>query len=224
MPEHNEGANTITRTYRAAIRLGEDFVTLEETIRLPLDATDDDIQQAVALGWRIYQAQHESLQGQVAALRETQPSPASAPITIRNPEAPASDRQRSLIASLQHDIHWDNQQLASYAGERGIDLVEMTKGQASSFIDELKRLSETRASYGRAESEEPAASNEPGTISERQRQALAKLAQERGIDAEDEVQQTYGVPLTDLSNQQASELIRAWQPPRGRGKAAPDQP
>jgi hypothetical protein len=33
---------TVARTYRAAIRIGEDFITLEETIALPIDASDEE--------------------------------------------------------------------------------------------------------------------------------------------------------------------------------------
>ena len=37
----------VTRTYRAAIRCGEDFITIEETIALPPTASDAEIAQAV---------------------------------------------------------------------------------------------------------------------------------------------------------------------------------
>ena len=33
----------VSRTYRAAIRIGEDFITMEETIALPLDASDEEV-------------------------------------------------------------------------------------------------------------------------------------------------------------------------------------
>jgi hypothetical protein len=63
-------ANTVARTYRAAIRQGEDFITLEETIVLPLDATDKQIADAIGLGWRIYRAQQEAVKAQIADIRQ----------------------------------------------------------------------------------------------------------------------------------------------------------
>lgn len=131
----------ITRTYRAAIRLGEDFITLEETIALPLDATDDQVAQAVDLGWRIYRAQREAATAQIADVRAVTPAQ---PMTIREPDAPASDKQRAYVATLQDQLRWGSEQMGAYAAEQGIDLVTMTKGQASEFIDGLKALAEER--------------------------------------------------------------------------------
>lgn len=134
--EHRSEA-TVSRTYRAAIRIGEDYVTLEETIILPLDATDEEIQKAVELGWRIYQAQRSAIEAQTASIREAQPAPQ--PPTVRDPDAPASERQRHYIAALQEDLSWTNEQLAAFAQDHHVDLVTMTKGQASAFIDSLKK-------------------------------------------------------------------------------------
>ena len=47
MPTPRNDERSVTRTYRAAVRLGEDFITLEETVTLPLDATDEEVQKAV---------------------------------------------------------------------------------------------------------------------------------------------------------------------------------
>lgn len=60
---------TIARTFRTAMRIGEDFITLEETITMPADATDDELEQAVQLGWRIFKAQRESCDMQVDDIR-----------------------------------------------------------------------------------------------------------------------------------------------------------
>ena len=46
-PRKSSDERLVSRTYRAAIRLGEDFITLEETISLPLDASDEEVTQAV---------------------------------------------------------------------------------------------------------------------------------------------------------------------------------
>jgi hypothetical protein len=211
MAVQREDSAAITRTYRASVRIGEDFLTLEETVSLPLDASDEDIAQAVALGWRIYQAQHESLEAQVAQMREARlaAAPAASPPTVREPDAPASERQRGYIARLQNDLAWSDDQLAHYASEHGIRLVDLTRGQASSFIDGLKRLSEEQATYHAAGS--TAEDSEPAPLTERQHQALSRLAQERGIDLDTAVAEQYGVGVHELSGQQASELIRSWQ-------------
>jgi hypothetical protein len=202
----------VTRTYRAAVRIGEDFFTLEETISLPLDASDETIQQAAELGWRIYQAQHDALQGQIASLREAQGPPA--PVTIRDPEAPASEKQRNYIASLQHALHWSDEQITNYAQEQGFHLLDLNRGQASKFIDGLKQLAEQRAPY------EANADSANRPITEQQHQALLKLAQERNIDLETEIQRQFGVASGAISKQQAGDLIQAWQ----RALRGSDQP
>ncbi len=228
---------SVTRTYRTAIRLGEDFITLEETISLPLGASDEEVQQAVELGWRIYQAQRAALEAQVASVRESQPAPA--PIVVRDPDAPASDKQRHYIATLQEQLAWSNEQLGVYANEHTVDLVTMTKGQASSFIDGLKRLAEERTRYHterRAQAvaedeppipaqptvdslpaserparsaEQPAADSPPA--SERQIQALKRLAQSLNLSLEAESERRFGVTVSQLSDEQARILLSEWQ-------------
>ena len=134
-----EQAPLVSRTYRAAIRLGEDFVTLEETVVLPIDATDEEIAQAVDLGWRIFAAQRATAEQQISDIRAGMPA-VPLQIRMREPDAPASDKQRNYIATLQEQLGWSSEQLAAYAQEQEIDLVSMTKGQASAFIDGLKAL------------------------------------------------------------------------------------
>jgi hypothetical protein len=129
----------ISRTYRAAIRLGEDFVTLEETITLPIDATEDEIGQAVDLGWRIFAVQRAAAEEQISEIRAGMPA-VPPQIRMRDPDAPASDNQRNYIATLQSKLAWTSEQLATYAEEQSVDLVTMTKAQASTFIDGLKAL------------------------------------------------------------------------------------
>lgn len=219
---------SVTRTYRAAIRLGEDFITLEETITLPIDASDDEVQQAVDLGWRIYRAQREAVEGQIATVREGQA--AAAPITVRDPDAPASEKQRNYIATLQDNLSWSNEQLAGYASEHGVDLVTMTKGQASGFIDGLKKLADERARYN-AESKarmaaEPAEATAGGgqPASERQLQALARLAQSRALDLDAEAERRYGVASEQLSDEQARAMLSEWQARPARGNARKPEP
>lgn len=206
----------VTRTYRTAIRLGEDFITLEETITLPVEASDADIQQAVDLGWRIYTTQREALERQIAGIRDSYAS-GIAPITIRDPDAPASEKQRNYIAALQDDLTWSSEQIASYAQEFGLDLVMMTKGQASGFIDNLKKLAEERSQYHTSGQAQPSSGGEDGVITERQHRALLKLADERGVDLEAETRQRFGAESGAISSAEASTLLTEWQ--RG-GRAA----
>jgi hypothetical protein len=209
MTDQPDKRASITRTYRAAVRLGEDFITLEETITLPIDADEQHIQQAVEQGWRIYQAQHASIQGQIAEIREAlQVTPS--PPGIREPDAPASDKQRNFIGTLQHNLNWSNEQLTSFASEHGFNLLELTKGQASEFIDVLKRAAGERSPSGR---------NDMAPISDQQQRALRRMAGERGISLEDEVQQRFGLELQSLNNRQAGELIQEWQGQRSKRRA-----
>jgi len=206
---------SVTRTYRAAVRLGEDYITLEETITLPLTASDDDVQQAVELGLRIYRAQREAVEQQVAGIREAQGAPAA--ITVRDPESPASEKQRNYIATLQDNLTWSSDQLSTYAGEHSVDLVTLTKGQASSFIDGLKKLADERVRY-QAEPRPRAIADDPladgvgsQPASEKQLQALARLAQSRALDLDQESERRFGISSSDLSDEQARMLLSEWQ-------------
>ena len=219
---------TVSRTYRAAIRIGEDFITLEETIALPLDASDEEVTQAVELGWRIYRAQREAAEAQVTDIRSTIGAPA--PITVRDPDSPASDKQRNYIATLQDNLAWNSEQLAAYAEDQSVDLVTMTKGQASLFIDGLKKLAEERATYAdstRAKAPASAPQNtrpaEPsaGTgqahgaapVNEKQIHAMERLAQQQGLDLDMEARRRFGVVAHGLTYDQASSLLRDLQRP-----------
>jgi hypothetical protein len=222
-PRKGGDERLVSRTYRAAIRIGEDFITLEETIALPLDASDEEVAQAVELGWRIYRAQREAVEEQIAGVRETAGPPPA--ITVRDPDAPASDKQRNYIATLQDNLTWTSEQLATYAQEQQVDLVTMTKGQASTFIDGLKKLSEERSTYGRAQTpraEEPAGGNggngtprqaDGSPLNEKQLHALERLAQQQGLDLDTEARRRYGVVAHGMTYEQASALLREWQRP-----------
>lgn len=219
-PRKSTDDRTVSRTYRAAIRLGEDFITLEETITLPIDASDDEVAQAVDLGWRIYRAQREAADAQIVETRGSASAPA--PIVVRDPDSPASEKQRHYIAALQEDLSWSSEQLVTYADEQMLDLVTMTKGQASVFIDGLKKLAEERTQYNDAarkpqatRAEEPAqngnraASGQP--INEKQLHALERLAQQQGLDLDMESRRRFSVVAHGLTYEQASALLREWQ-------------
>jgi len=215
----------ISRTYRAAIRIGEDFITLEETIALPLEASDEEVAQAVDLGWRIYRAQREAAEAQIADVRGSAGAPA--PIIVRDPDAPASDKQRNYVVTLQDNLAWNSEQLASYAEEQSVDLVTMTKGQASLFIDGLKKLAEERSTYGdstrakapasRAETPAGATTTARPTdgapVNEKQLHAMERLAQQHGLNLDTESRQRFGVVAHDLTYEQAAALLRELQRP-----------
>ncbi|GAB4201422.1 MAG: hypothetical protein OHK0022_23470 [Roseiflexaceae bacterium] len=218
---------SVTRTYRAAIRIGEDFITLEETITLPADASDEEIGQAVDLGLRIYRAQREAIDAQISAIRETAGAPA--PITVRDPDAPASDKQRNFIANLQDSLGWSSEQLAAYAQDQGLDLVTLNKGQASTFIDGLKKLADERSTYpegaGRGRNDGRAANgngNGNGApANDKQISALERLAQQNGFDLEAETRRRYNIPVARLSADQAAALLKDLQrPAQNRREAA----
>jgi hypothetical protein len=182
-----EHAHLISRTYRAAIRLGEDFVTMEETVVLPIDASDEEIAQAVDLGWRIFAAQRGTVEQQIGEIRAGMPA-GGPQIRMREPDAPASDKQRNYIVTLQEQLGWSSEQFVAYAQEQQIDLAGMTKAQASAFIDGLKALvgqtAETaprqdRAANGRAQ---VAAPTEP---TQARRGAIGRATVAAGQDKDD---------------------------------------
>jgi hypothetical protein len=223
----------VSRTYRAAIRIGEDFITMEETIALPLDASDEEVTQAVELGWRIFRAQREAADAQVTDIRSAIGTPA--PITVRDPDSPASDKQRNYIVTLQDNLAWNSEHLAAYAEEQNVDLVTMTKGQASVFIDGLKKLTEERAAYGdsarakapasasqnarpaepAAAAPSPSASSAPNAalVNDKQIHAMERLAQQQGLNLDAESRRRFGVATQSLTYEQASSLLRDLQRP-----------
>jgi hypothetical protein len=230
-PRKSGDERTVSRTYRAAIRIGEDFITLEETIALPLDASDEEVAQAVELGWRIYRAQREAADAQVTDIRSTIGAPQ--PITVRDPDSPASDKQRNYIVTLQDNLTWNSEQLAAYAEDQSVDLVTMTKGQASLFIDGLKKLAEERATYGDGARAKSPSSTSPSArpaessaavarasaaqsaapVNEKQIHAMERLAQQQGIDLDMESRRRFGVVAHGLTYEQASALLRDLQRP-----------
>jgi hypothetical protein len=237
-PRKSGDDRMVSRTYRAAIRIGEDFITMEETIALPLDASDEEVTQAVDLGWRIFRAQREAADAQVTDIRSAIGTPA--PITVRDPDSPASDKQRNYIATLQDNLAWNSEHLAAYAEEQNVDLVTMTKGQASVFIDGLKKLSEERVAYGdSARTKAPAGAPPPTRpadnagpansaqnttpVNEKQIHAMERLAQQHGLDLNKESHRRFDVDAHRLTYEQASSLLRELQRP-ANGRRVVNEP
>jgi hypothetical protein len=210
----------VTRTYRAAIRCGEDFITIEETIALPPTASDDEIAQAVDTGLRIYRIQQAAIEAQMASIREAHPNTGP---RILDPEAPASEKQRSYLEYLATTLEWPAGQLQSFLREQGATLESLTKGQASEIIDSLKKqLDGGQAAHAdgapAAEQTVMAAVNGPAApvnnapASTRQIAALQRVAGQHGVNIADEARARFGVEsLNDLSSHEAGALLQDLQ-------------
>lgn len=220
----------VTRTLRAAIKVGEDYYTVEETISLPPTASDEQIEQAVATGLRMYEAQRAAVEGQVRILRE-QVVAQPLPVQIREPDAPASDKQRAYMDYLLKELNWDTERLSAFAAERMLNLLTLTKREASELIDELKHIAtgtpaqavepvaaEASQADDQPSVEEPAAADRQAILpigelaTQRQVRALERLIEERGIDVEGELRARYGGrQIADLSMDEAGQLLSEWQ-------------
>lgn len=233
----NNEQPTVSRTFRAAIRIGEDFYTVEETITLPIDAGDEEIAQAVDAGMRIYEAQRGAAETQIRTLR-AQVAANPLPIQIRDPDAPASEKQRAYMDYLLGELGWDTDRLHTFVVERQLDLLTLTKREASELIDQLKGVLDARGTEGEpaepaaepAATEEPAALEQPTPLRQallpvgdpataRQVKAIERLAEERGIDMIGELRVRYGGrAVNQLSIDEAGQLLTEWQqrPRNGR--------
>ncbi len=209
---------TVSRTFRAALRIGEDFYTVEETLTLPVDASDEQIAAAVQTGLRIYEAQRAAAETQVRELR-AQVVSSPLPIQIREPDAPASDKQRSYMDYLVNELGWDHERLQAYASEHNYNVLTLNKREASELIDQLKGLLDAR--NGEAAEEQALRPAEPtrqailpvgDLATARQVKALERLAEERGVDMQGELKARYGDrPIAELSIDEAGQLLTEWQ-------------
>jgi len=89
------------------------------------------------LGWM-----DESELETVPAARRTTVDTSTGEIRDVAPDAgpPASDKQRGFIAGLQDKLGWSSEQFAIYAKEHKIDLVALSKAEASYLIEQLQLL------------------------------------------------------------------------------------
>jgi hypothetical protein len=221
----NELQSLVTRTLRAAVKIGDDYYTIEETISLPPTANDDQITEAVDAGLRIYTAQREAVEAQVRALRD-QVIAQPLPVQIKDPDSPASDKQRAYMDFLVKELHLDAERLGAIAGEHSMDVLTLTKREASELIDELKKLQHPenprRNGDGVAQDEDiaeepvapqPESQPQPALpigerITQRQIRALDRLAEERGVDLDQEVQQRFGGrSIDELTTDEAGRLL-----------------
>jgi len=225
----------ITRIYRAAIRSGDDYITIEETIALPPTASDADISQAVDTGLRIFRAQQAAVEAQVASIRDAHPA---APVRIADPEAPASEKQRSYLEYLVTTLELPDAQMQTTLREHGTSYETLTKGQASEIIDRLKGQLDGRSSTPASDNNAPAPTNAQAEIavatptpapaaptpavapanrdgtpaSTRQIAALQRVAGQHGVDLLAEVRSRFGAgSLDDLNVTEAGALLQELQ-------------
>lgn len=107
-----------------------------ERLEVTVSVENDDVTAARITAVAAVEAEHQRMvEERRTPTYRPLPSPAALP-------APASDKQRSYIASLMDDIGWSSEQMAVYAHEQHVDLVAMTSAQASKLIGQLKKLAE----------------------------------------------------------------------------------
>lgn len=208
---------SVTRTYRTAIRCGEDFITIEETVTLPIDASDEEIAKAVETGLRIYRAQQAAIEQQAALIREQ--AGAGAP-RILDPDSPASEKQRSYLDYLVQLLEWPPDRLSQHLRERGASYETLTKGQASTIIDELKAQLDGRREIARGEVAAAAQPERPAEpASDRQIKAIENLVREHQIDLTSELHSRFGLQsIEELTAPQAAQLLKEFQPVQRRAR------
>lgn len=187
---------SVSRTYRAAVKIGEDYVTIEETITLDVDATDDQITQAVELGWRIFKAQQDSAKAQILEARESYGD---------DRERIALPSQLERISDLQRILGWDAQQLADFLAERRLDGSKLSRRQASLVVDQLRRLID--------EQQRDAAPAHASQI-----EAIKRKASELNVEVEVAITKVIGDSATidTLTYGEANQLIQRMQSGRKR--------
>jgi hypothetical protein len=190
---------SVSRTYRAAVKIGEDYVTIEETITLDVAATDDQIAQAVELGWRIFKAQQDSAKAQILEAREAYGD---------DRERIALPSQLERISDLQRILGWDAQQLADFLAERRLDGSKLSRRQASLVVDQLRRLID-----------ENQRDSAPAHTS--QLEAIKRKAAELNVEVEVAITKVIGESssIDTLTYGEANQLIQRMQSGRKRAQS-----
>ena len=187
---------SISRTYRAAVKIGEDYVTIEETITLDVEASDEQIAQAVELGWRIFKAQQDSAKAQILEARESYGD---------DRERIALPSQLERISDLQRILGWDAQQLTDFLAERRLDGSKLSRRQASLVVDQLRRLID-----------EQQRDSAPAHTS--QLEAIKRKAAELNVEVEVAITKVIGesASIDTLTYGEANQLIQRMQSGRKR--------
>jgi hypothetical protein len=180
----------------AAVKIGEDYVTIEETITLDVEASDEQIAQAVELGWRIFKAQQDSAKAQILEARESYGD---------DRERIALPSQLERISDLQRILGWDAQQLADFLAERRLDGSKLSRRQASLVVDQLRRLID-----------EQQRDSAPAHTS--QLEAIKRKAAELNVEVEVAITKVIGesASIDTLTYGEANQLIQRMQSGRKR--------
>ncbi len=138
LPELTEGQ--VRHVYRTAIKVGEDFHTLECEITVPLGASDALIHAAQDTAHRVRAVQIAATHAAIADMREDVSLASGgrgSRYVIRDPDAPASDKQRHTIDRIAKAKGWSLAHLVTFCEGVGYPVLTLTKGQASWLIDML---------------------------------------------------------------------------------------
>lgn len=121
-------ARSVTQIARVAVKIGDDYHTLESMVTLAPGADDAEIAEAVETGTRIYTAQRAAMESLITALR-------FAPVPPRLP----TKNQLSAVAGLRARVSIAT--VAAVYKEIGIDGPEpQTFDQASATLDRLRAI------------------------------------------------------------------------------------
>jgi len=129
--------------YRAAVKLGDNYHTFESDIVLPVGADAEAICAAMDTAQRIRQVQAANALHEIDTMSEDiqlSGGGRSSRYAIRDPEAPASAKQRNAIERMAAAKGWDTTRLVNFCELAGVPLLTLTKGGASWLIDALNGM------------------------------------------------------------------------------------
>lgn len=142
-----EAVGTVRHLRRTAIKMGDNYVTLECEVTVLAGASDEQIAEAVKTAMRIAAVQEVAQEEQITQL------------LAHIPEPPATERQLQAIGRLRARVS-DATTAAVYAELGIIGAEPRTKAQASLLIDRLQAIANGIAPDPAAAPEETAATGE----------------------------------------------------------------
>ncbi len=188
-PSDDTTTAMVSRTYRMAVKIGEDYLTIEETVSLPVTASDDDVHAAVALGWRIYTQQRAAAEAQILEARESYGG---------DNERPVIDSQLQRIHQLQQLLGWSAQELDRFLSDRGLDSARLTRQQATQVVQLLRRIRDD-------------AQRQNSPANRRQIADIQRAATAQNLDVDALVQRLFGeaIALEALTFGEANQLLQS---------------
>ncbi len=193
-PSDDTTTAMVSRTYRMAVKIGEDYLTIEETVSLPVTASDDDVHAAVALGWRIYTQQRAAAEAQILEARESYGG---------DNERPVIDSQLQRIHQLQQLLGWSAQELDRFLSDRGLDSARLTRQQATQVVQLLRRIRDD-------------AQRQNSPANRRQIADIQRAATAQNLDVDALVQRLFGeaIALEALTFGEANQLLQSFEKQR----------